>query len=137
MRAFPVQQLLVQAELLVEAADTAASVHDLLLAGKKGVALGTNFHSDVALGGAGLNDIATGAPDGGLIILGVDAFLHGISPLSQPEHWNLIYLKNITHSNGKPRPDGVSQLLNTGSHISTTVILAYSPQKCNCFLSSF
>ena len=38
--------------------------------------LGANLHADVLLGGTGRNHIATGAPDRGLLIVGVDAFLH-------------------------------------------------------------
>ena len=71
------QQLLVQTELLVEAADASAGIHDLLLTGKEGVTLGANFHLDVLLGGASLDDIAAGAPDGGLIVVGMQSFLHG------------------------------------------------------------
>ena len=70
--------LLVEAELLVEAADTATGVHHLLLAGVEGMTLGANFYADVLLGGAGLDHIAAGAPDGGLLIIGVEAFLHYI-----------------------------------------------------------
>ena len=76
--AFGLRVLLVEAELLVEAADTATGVHHLLLAGVEGVTLGANFYADVLLGGAGLDHIAAGAPDGGLLIVGVEAFLHFI-----------------------------------------------------------
>ena len=76
--AFVHRDLLVKAELLVEAADTATGVHHLLLAGVEGVTLGANFYADVLLGGAGLDHIAAGAPDGGLLIVGVEAFLHFI-----------------------------------------------------------
>ena len=76
--AFVHKVLLVKAELLVEAADTATGVHHLLLAGVEGMTLGANFYADVLLGGAGLNHIAAGAPDGGLLIVGVEAFLHFI-----------------------------------------------------------
>ena len=78
------QQLLVQTKLLVEAADASAGIHDLLLAGEEGVALGANFYLDVALSRASLDDIAAGAPDGGLIVVGMQSFLHGVSPLSHP-----------------------------------------------------
>ena len=76
--AFGLRGLLVETELLVEAADTSAGVHHLLLAGVEGVTLGANFYADVLLGGAGLDHIAAGAPDGGLLIVGVEAFLHFI-----------------------------------------------------------
>ena len=78
MRLLYTGSLLVEAELLVEAADTATGVHHFLLAGVEGVTLGANFYTDVLLGGAGLNHIAAGAPDGGLLIIGVEAFLHFI-----------------------------------------------------------
>jgi len=70
--------LLIKAKLLVEAADTATGVHHLLLASVEGVTLGAHFDTDVLLGGAGLDHIAAGAPDGGLLIVGVEAFLHYI-----------------------------------------------------------
>ena len=76
--AFGLRGLLVKAELLVEAADTATGVHHLLLAGVEGMTFGANFYADVLLGGAGLDHIAAGAPDGGLLIVGVEAFLHFI-----------------------------------------------------------
>ena len=76
--AFVRRVLLVQTELFVEAADTTASVHHFLLPGVEGVTLGANFYADVLLGGAGLDHIAAGAPDGGLLIVGVEAFLHFI-----------------------------------------------------------
>ena len=70
--------LLVEAKLLVEAADTAAGVHHLLLTGVEGMTLGTNFNTDVLLGGASLDHVAAGAPDGSLLIVGVETFLHCI-----------------------------------------------------------
>jgi len=69
-------------KLLVEAADTATGVHHLLLAGEEGVTLGADFHLDVLPGRASLDHVAAGARNGGLLILGMDAFLHGDSPLS-------------------------------------------------------
>ena len=70
--------LLVQAELLVEAADTSASIHHLLLASKEGVTLGADFHLNVLLSRTSLDHVATGASNSGLLIVGMDAFLHGI-----------------------------------------------------------
>ena len=77
-RLFYTEVLLVEAELLVEAADTATGVHHLLLTRVEGVTLGANFYADVLFGGASLDHIAAGAPDGGLLIVGVEAFLHVI-----------------------------------------------------------
>ena len=71
---------LLQAELLVELLHAAAGVDQLLLAGVEGVALGADFHGDVLTGGTGLDDVAAGAANGGLIVLGMDAFLHYNSP---------------------------------------------------------
>ena len=76
--AFDGRVLLVQAKLLVEAADTATGVHHLLLTGIEGVTLGAHFYADVLLGGASLDHVAAGAPDGGLLIVGMEAFLHYI-----------------------------------------------------------
>ena len=70
----------VQTKLLVELLHAAAGVDQLLLAGVEGVALGADFHGDVLTGGAGLDDVAAGAADGGLVVLGMDAFFHCLSP---------------------------------------------------------
>ena len=69
-----------QIVLPVELVHAAAGVHQLLLAGEERVALGANFHGDVLTGGTGLDHVAAGAADGGPIVLGMDAFLHVISP---------------------------------------------------------
>ena len=67
---------LLQAETLVETIDTSTGVNQLLLAGIERVALGANFHTDVLLSGAGGKGVTAGAADGGLLILGMDAFSH-------------------------------------------------------------
>ena len=67
---------LLDAVLLVELVNAAAGVDQLLLAGVEGVALGADFHGDVLLGGAGLDDSAASALDGGLLVIGMDSFLH-------------------------------------------------------------
>ena len=67
---------LLDAVLLVELVNAAAGVDQLLLAGVEGVALGADFHGDVLLGGAGLDDGAASALDGGLLVIGMDSFLH-------------------------------------------------------------
>ena len=67
---------LLDAVLLVELVNAAAGVNQLLLAGVEGVALGADFHGDVLLGGAGLDDGAASALDGGLLVIGMDSFLH-------------------------------------------------------------
>ena len=74
--------LLVQTKLLIEAADASASIHHLLLAGEEGVTLGANFYSDVFLSRSCLDHVATSTSDCGLLVVGMDAFLHECSPLS-------------------------------------------------------
>lgn len=63
--------------LLVELVNAAAGVNQLLLAGVEGVALGADLNRDVGLGGAGLDDGAASALDGGLLVFRMDSFLHG------------------------------------------------------------
>ena len=74
--------LLIQIETLLEAINTSAGVYQLLLTREEGVALGANVNDDVLLGGAGLNDIAAGTADRGLLVVGMDALFHVVSPLS-------------------------------------------------------
>ena len=78
--------LLVQIETLLEAINTSAGVYQLLLAREEGVALGANVNDDILLSGAGLNDIAAGTADRGLLVLGMDALFHVVSPLSTGSH---------------------------------------------------
>ena len=73
--------LLLQAELLVELVHAAAGIDQLLLAGVEGMALGADFYGDVLAGGAGLDDLAAGAADGGTLIVGVNTVLHINNPL--------------------------------------------------------
>ena len=63
--------LLIQIETLLEAINTSAGVYQLLLTREEGVALGANVNDDILLGGAGLNDIAAGTADRGLLVLGM------------------------------------------------------------------
>lgn len=70
--------LLVQLESLFESVHSAACIDQLLLAGVEGVALGTNFDLDILLGGSSLNHIAACTANGGLLIVGVDSFLHRV-----------------------------------------------------------
>ena len=55
-----------------------AGIHHLLLTGVEGVALGAHLHADVLLGRTSLNHVAAGAPDGGLLIIGMNSCLHCI-----------------------------------------------------------
>ena len=68
--------LLVQTETLVELCNASAGIHQLLLAGEEGVTLGANLHADILLGGAGLDHVAASTGDGGVLVLGMDSFLH-------------------------------------------------------------
>ena len=67
---------LLEAVLLVELVHAAAGVDELLLAGVEGVALGADFNGDVLLGRTGLNHIAAGAANGGLLIVGMNSLFH-------------------------------------------------------------
>src|SRR4030066_1540642 len=65
------------AVLLAEFVDTAAAVHDLLLAGEERVAVRADFHAQVgAQGGAGDEAVAAGAGSLDFFILGMDAVFH-------------------------------------------------------------
>lgn len=59
-----------------EPLDAAGRVDELLLAGKKRMALGTNFHADIGLGGACLEFIAAGAPNRCLVTFRMSIFFH-------------------------------------------------------------
>ena len=78
----PLTGYLLQAELLVEAFNTSASVNQLLLAGIERVALGADFNSDILLSRPGLEHGTTSTANGGLLIIGMDSLLHVCSPLS-------------------------------------------------------
>ena len=67
---------LLDAVLLVELINTAAGVDQLLLAGVEGVAVGADLNGDILLGGAGLDDGAASAANRGLLVLGMNSFLH-------------------------------------------------------------
>ena len=68
--------VLLQVESLIETVNTSTGVNQLLLAGIERVALGADFHTDVALGRAGSESVATCTADRGLFVLGMDTFLH-------------------------------------------------------------
>ena len=69
-------QFLLQTKSLVETINTSTGVNQLLLAGIERVALGADFNTNLLLGGAGGESVATGATDRGLFVLGMDTFLH-------------------------------------------------------------
>ena len=69
-------------ETLLEAIDTSAGVHQLLLAGVERMTLGANFDTQLRLGGTGLEGGTAHAANDALVVLRVDLFFHAISPLS-------------------------------------------------------
>ena len=68
-------------ETLLEAIHASAAVHQLLLAGVEGVALGANFDLQFALHRTRLKRLTAHATDDGLAIFGMDLFFHALSPL--------------------------------------------------------
>ena len=68
-------------ETLLEAIHASAAVHQLLLAGVEGVALGANFDLQLGLDGAGFERLTAHATDGRLAIFGMDLLFHAFSPL--------------------------------------------------------
>ena len=65
--------------LAAETFHATGGVHELLLAGKEGMASGTNFNVDVALmGRAGAKAIAARAHDANFVISGMDGCFHGL-----------------------------------------------------------
>ena len=69
--------------LLAEALNAAGGVNQLLLAGKEGVAGGTNFHLDVPGGGTGFDYIPTGTVNFGHLIFGMNLLFHVQSSSAQ------------------------------------------------------
>src|SRR5690606_31877698 len=68
-------------ETLLEAIDTAAGVHDLLLAGVERVAFAAHVDAQIlAQGGAGLDHVAAGAGHIDLDVVRTDVGFHGIRP---------------------------------------------------------
>ena len=64
------------AVFLVEALNAAGAVNQLLLAGVEGVAFGADINGEIALGGAGLDDIAASAFNGTNWIIRMSIFFH-------------------------------------------------------------
>ena len=63
--------------LAAEALDAAGGVHELLLAGKEGMAGGADFHADVALvGGACDKSVAARAMHADLTVVGMNGCFH-------------------------------------------------------------
>ena len=74
--------VLLQAKSLVEPINASTGIDQLLLAGVEGMALRADFNLDVLLCGTGCENVATGTADRSLFVLGMDTFLHVVSPLS-------------------------------------------------------
>ena len=64
---------------LAEAFDAAGGIYQLLFAGKKRMAFGTNLNSDILSGGSDLQGVTTGAPNGGFVIVWMNVSFHFIS----------------------------------------------------------
>jgi hypothetical protein len=73
---YQVYNLLLETVLLVELVNAAAGVDQLLLAGVEGMALGADFNGDILLCGTGLDYVAAGALDGGLLVIRMNSFFH-------------------------------------------------------------
>ena len=67
---------LFEAELLVELINTSAGIYQFLLACIKGVTLRADFNLYVLLCASRLNNLTASAPNSGLLIVGMDPFLH-------------------------------------------------------------
>jgi hypothetical protein len=59
-----------------ETLDPTGCIHQFLLAGKKGMALGTDFNTDVRFGRSHFNGAATGTFNGRILVFGMDICFH-------------------------------------------------------------
>jgi len=83
----------IQAVTSLETFNTTGGINELLLAGKKRMAGGAEFQSDIRLGGTGFKLAAAGATDRNGVILGMYSFFH-----YQP-----LLIRSQTAFSGKPR----------------------------------
>ncbi len=67
---------LVHAKSFLETVHTSAGIYKLLLPCEERVALRADFDADILFRRPGLDHFATGAPDGGLLILGMNSIFH-------------------------------------------------------------
>ena len=72
----PVFKILVEIEALLESVYTSAGIDQLLLTREVRVALGADFNADVLLCRAGVDDITACTGNGGLLVFGMQSFLH-------------------------------------------------------------
>jgi hypothetical protein len=89
----PLQYLLRNGSRLVgvlaaEAIDAALRVHQLLFARVEGVTVRANVDREIAAGGAGHEDVATGASDAGARVDRMNTFLHDQSLLDESTRKN-------------------------------------------------
>jgi hypothetical protein len=75
--------LLLQTKFPIELINAPAGIHQLLLAGIKGVTLRADFNFDVRLRAPRLNNLSASASDCRLLVFGMDPFLHNCSPLPE------------------------------------------------------
>jgi hypothetical protein len=73
--------MLFDVETLLEAIHATATVHQLLLAGEEGVALGADFDAKLGLGRTRLKRFTAYATNGCFAVLGMDFLFHAFSPL--------------------------------------------------------
>lgn len=64
---------------LAEALDSAGGINQLLLSGKKWMAFWADLNPDIGSGGSDLQNVATGTPNGGFLILWMNVSFHFIS----------------------------------------------------------
>ena len=81
---------LLKSEFLVELFNTAAGIDKLLLAGIEGVTFRANLNRYVLLCGACFYNLAAGASDGGLLVVGMDTFLHYVHLFHEYQFQNAI-----------------------------------------------
>jgi hypothetical protein len=68
---------------LPESLDATGGIDQFLLAGKEGVAIGTDFNLDVFDRGTGFDNVAAVARDFGSFVIRMQAFLHFFSPVKR------------------------------------------------------
>jgi hypothetical protein len=113
--------------LAAEALDASGGIDQFLLAGEEGVAGGADFEDDVSLvGGAGLEVVAAGAADVGLLVPGVDGFLgHDVNPFvaNPPQNGSLARAEDSTP--GIDFPDALRAWGPTPGPSGAGLILAF------------
>ena len=75
-------------ETFLKTVNTAAGINQLLLPRVERMALGADINLHLFLCGAGLKCLTAYAANNAFAVLGMDVFLHGVSPLSRMQ-WRL------------------------------------------------